>query len=155
MKLSMGRSLTIFLLGTLPLVACTVYDVSLLSSSSQTPMGGSAGMMSNTGGDPPTGGGSGGRAAAGAIRLGHAIGAVFTDRRVLEPVEARIALLSGALLLALAVLFAAFPRALVYPLVVVFVWIGIVLVYKGYRLHRDGRRRMEATRADGASHRPQ
>jgi cardiolipin synthase len=102
-----------------------------------------------------TGGGSGGRAAAGAIRLGHAIGAVFTDRRVLEPVEARIALLSGALLLALAILFAAFPRALVYPLVVVFVWIGIVLVYKGYRLHRDGRRRMEATRADGTGHRPQ
>jgi hypothetical protein len=42
-------------------------------------------------GEPPhphpvltSGGGSGGRAAAGAIRIGNAIGAVFTDRRVLE-----------------------------------------------------------------------
>ena len=86
------------------------------------------------------GGGSGGRAAAGAIRIGHAIGAVFTDRRVLEPVEARIALVSGASLLALAIVFAWFPRALVYPLVAVLVWIGLVLLYKGYRLYRDGRR---------------
>ena len=87
-----------------------------------------------------SGGGNGGRAAAGAIRIGHAIGAVFTDRRVLEPVEARIALVSGLSLLALAILFAWFPRALVYPLAVVLVWIGLVLLYKGYRLHRDGRR---------------
>jgi cardiolipin synthase len=100
-----------------------------------------------------SGGGSGGRAAAGAIRLGHAIGAVFTDRRVLEPVEARIALASGALLLALAVLFAVFPRALVYPLVALFAWIGIVLVYKGYRLYRDGRRRAESTRPDDTGRR--
>jgi cardiolipin synthase len=87
-----------------------------------------------------SGGGGGGRAAAGAIRLGHAIGAVVTDRRVLEPVEARIALASGALLLALAAFFAAFPRALVYPLLLVFAWVGVVLLYKGYRLHRDGTR---------------
>jgi hypothetical protein len=59
---------------------------------------------------------------------------------VLEPVEARIALVSGISLLALAFLFAWFPRALAYPLVVVLVWIGIVLLYKGYRLHRQGRR---------------
>lgn len=87
-----------------------------------------------------TGRGSGGRAAAGAIRIGHAIGAVFTDRRVLEPVEARIALASGVSLLALAIVFLAFPRALVYPLVVVLAWVGVVLLYKGYRLHREGRR---------------
>ena len=87
-----------------------------------------------------SGGGSGGRAAAGAIRIGHAIGAVFTDRRVLEPVEARIALVSGISLLVLAILFAWFPRALAYPLVAVLAWVGIVLLYKGYRLHREGRR---------------
>jgi cardiolipin synthase len=108
------------------------------------------------------GGGSGGRAAAGAIRIGHAIGAVFADRRVLEPVEARIALVSGASLLALAIVFAWFPRALVYPLVAVLVWIGVVLLYKGYRLYREGRRAGvppkhgqptpgEGTRRDGPS----
>lgn len=94
-------------------------------------------------GEPPhphpiltSGGGSGGRAAAGALRIGNAIGAAFTDRRVLEPVESRIMLTVGALLLALAILFWFFPRVLVYPLIVVFVWIAVALLYRGYRLHR-------------------
>ena len=83
-----------------------------------------------------SGGGSGGRAAAGAIRIGNAVGAAFTNRRVLEPVEARIMLTVGVLLLALAILFAFFPRLLVYPLIVVFVWIAVSLLYRGYKLHR-------------------
>lgn len=37
-----------------------------------------------------SGGGSIGRAAAGALRIGNAVGAAFTSRRVLEPVQARI-----------------------------------------------------------------
>jgi cardiolipin synthase A/B len=48
-----------------------------------------------------SGGGGGSRAAAGAIRIGNAAGAAFTNRRVLEPVEARIKLMTGALLLSL------------------------------------------------------
>jgi cardiolipin synthase len=94
-------------------------------------------------GEPPhprpvmtSGGGSGGRAAAGAIRIGHAVGAAFSNRRVLEPVEARIMFTFGALLMALAVLFWFFPRLLVYPLLFVFVWIGVSLLYRGYKLHR-------------------
>ena len=83
-----------------------------------------------------SGGGSGARAAAGAIRIGNAIGAAFTDRRVLEPVEARIMLTAGALLLALAILFWFLPRLLVYPVIVVFVWVAAALLYRGYRLHR-------------------
>jgi cardiolipin synthase len=88
-----------------------------------------------------SGGGSGGRAAAGAIRIGNAIGAAFTDRRVLEPVESRIMLTVGALLLALAILFWFFPRLLVYPLIFIFAWIAVSLLYRGYGLHRrkDGR----------------
>ncbi len=85
-----------------------------------------------------SGGGSGGRAAAGALRLGNAIGAAFTNRRVLEPVEAHIMLTTGGLLLALAILFWFFPRVLVYPLVVVFVWNALALLYKGYKLQREG-----------------
>jgi cardiolipin synthase len=83
-----------------------------------------------------SGGGSGGRAAAGALRIGHAVGAAFTSRRVLEPVEARIMLTGGSLLLALAIFVAFFPRVLVYPLVVIFAWFAIALLYRGYRLHR-------------------
>jgi cardiolipin synthase len=83
-----------------------------------------------------SGGGSAGRAAAGAIRIGNAVGAAFTNRRVLEPVEARIMLTTGALLLSLAILFFYFPRALTYPAIVVFVWIAFALLLRGFKLRR-------------------
>lgn len=85
-----------------------------------------------------SGGGSGGRAAAGAIRLGNAIGAAFTNRRVLEPVEAHLMVTAGAVLLALAILFCVFPLILVYPLAVLFVWIAFALFYKARKLYREG-----------------
>jgi cardiolipin synthase len=81
-------------------------------------------------------GGSAGRAAAGAVRIGNAIGAVFTNRRSLGPIEARIALTTGVVLCALAVMLALFPQVLAYPLVVLAAWGGIALVYRAYRLHR-------------------
>jgi cardiolipin synthase len=56
---------------------------------------------------------------------------------VLEPVEARLMLLGGISLLLLAALFAYFPAVLVYPVVVVFTWFAIALLYRGYKLHRD------------------
>ena len=88
---------------------------------------------------PPmsSGGGSGGRAAAGAIRLGNAIGAAFTNRRVLEPVEAHIMVTTGVLLLAFAILFWLFPRVLIYPIIIVFVWIALALFYKAHKLYRE------------------
>ena len=85
-----------------------------------------------------SGGGSGGRAAAGAIRIGNAVGAAFTNRRVLEPVEARIMLSAGLLLLGLAVLVWFFPRALTYPLIVILLWISFALLYRAYRLQVRG-----------------
>ena len=81
-------------------------------------------------------GGSAGRAAAGAVRIGNAIGAVFTNRRSLGPIEARIALMTGVALCALAIVLALFPQVLAYPLVVLAGWGGIALVYRAYRLHR-------------------
>jgi cardiolipin synthase len=80
-----------------------------------------------------SGGGSGGRAAAGAIRLGNAVGAAFTAPRVLEPVEARLMLTSALLLLAFAVLIWFFPRALTYPLIVFLVWIALALIYRSFK----------------------
>jgi cardiolipin synthase len=88
-----------------------------------------------------TGGrGSSGRAAAGAARIGNAVGAAFTGRRVLEPVEARLMTTVGALLLILAALFALFPRMLAYPLLIIFVWLGAALLYRGFKLHLQGKR---------------
>jgi cardiolipin synthase len=84
-------------------------------------------------------GGSVGRAAAGAIRIGNTVGAAFTNRRVIDAVEARIMITAGVLLLALAILFGFFPIALAYPVVVVFTWCAIALLYKGYKLRRQRR----------------
>jgi len=86
-----------------------------------------------------SGGGSIGRAAAGAIRIGNAVGAAFTSRRVLQPVEARILIATGVLLLALAVVFGFFPRVPAYALVVVLGWIALALLYRGYKLYRKGK----------------
>jgi cardiolipin synthase len=95
------------------------------------------------------GGGSGGRAAAGAVRIGHAVGAAFTNHRVLGPIEARLAATVGLLLCALSVLFFLFPSVLVYPVVVLCVWGGLSLLYRGYQLRRRAKR---GGRADEVSH---
>jgi cardiolipin synthase len=84
-----------------------------------------------------SGSGSAGRAAAGAIRLSNTIGAAVTNRRVMESVEARIVIVCGLFLLGLAILFALFPKALVYPLIAVLGWVALALLYKGYRLTRE------------------
>ena len=85
-----------------------------------------------------SGGGSGGRAAAGAIRLGNAVGAAFTNRRVLEPVEARLMVIAGFLLFGFSVMAWFFPRVVTYPLIVLLLWISLALFYRAYRLkHRE------------------
>ena len=84
-----------------------------------------------------SGGGSSGRAAAGVVRIANVVGAAFTNRRVIEPVEARITVGVGLLLLSQAVLFAFFPRLIAYPLVLFFTWIASTLLYQGWKLHRS------------------
>ena len=86
-----------------------------------------------------TSGGSIGRAAAGALRIGNAVGAAITNRRVFEPVEARIFGTIGCLLFGLAVLFWFLPRLLVYPAIGLLLWLGLALAYKAYKLHRQGK----------------
>jgi cardiolipin synthase len=88
-----------------------------------------------------SGGGSVGRAAAGAIRIGNAVGAAFTSRRVFEPVEAQILVTSGVMLLALSIFFAFLPHVPAYTLAFLLSWIGLALLYRGYRLYRDGKRK--------------
>lgn len=84
-----------------------------------------------------SGAGSVGRAAAGAVRIGNTIGAAFTNRRVFEPVEARIMFFAGALVLGVAVLCAFFPHVLVYPAVVILGWVALALLYRAYKLRRS------------------
>ena len=85
------------------------------------------------------GGGSAGRAAAGAVRVGNAIGAAFTNRRVLEPVEARLMLTIGLWLLGVAIVVACLPHLLIYPLAVFVAWIAVALLYRSYKLHRKSK----------------
>lgn len=84
-----------------------------------------------------SGGGSAGRAGAGAIRIGNALGAAFTSRRVLQPLEGRLLFAAGCVLVGLATLFCFFPIIAAYPLVILLVWIGIALVCRGLKLHRS------------------
>ena len=83
--------------------------------------------------------GSASRAAAGALRVGNAIGAAFSNRRTIEPVEARLMTTAGLMLLLVAGLFAFFPRALAYPAAVFLGWISLALLYRGYKLRRRRR----------------
>jgi cardiolipin synthase len=97
-----------------------------------------------------SGGGSAGRAVVGVVRIGNTIGAALTNRRVLEPVEARIATVAGILLAGFAVIFALYPPALAYPAAAVFAWLAIVSLYHAIRLKRIGRQRPSPDRAGAA-----
>ena len=81
--------------------------------------------------------GSAGRAAAGAVRLGNAIEAAFTNRRELEAVEARLLLVVALTVLALAILLTVFPRLIAYPLAALFSWIGAALLYRAWKLRNQ------------------
>ncbi|MDD8016105.1 MAG: phospholipase D-like domain-containing protein [Acidobacteriota bacterium] len=111
-----------------------VLDAKMKVRSPGAPSHHGQGMMSS-------GGGSGGRMAAGAIRIGNAVGAAFTDRRTLEPIEARLMTVVGAMLLVFAAFFVSFPRVPAYLLFILFAWGGFALLYRGAALSREKRRR--------------
>jgi len=87
--------------------------------------------------DSRRGTGSAGPAAAGAVRLGNAVGAAFTNRRVLEAVEARLLLAVALAVLALAILLAVFLRLISYPLAALFGWISAALLYRAWKLRNQ------------------
>jgi cardiolipin synthase len=82
---------------------------------------------------------SGGRMVAGAVRVGNTVAAAITNTRVLEAVEANIALIAGALLAALAVVSFQYPRALAYPIGVLAAWLAVAILYRGIELYRNKR----------------
>ncbi len=95
---------------------------------------------------PRAGGGSAGRVAAGAMRLGNAVGAAITDRRALGPAEAKVMAWAGALCVALAAAAITIPAVVVVPTVVLGGWVGIAMLVRAFRLHRRG---AEERRAQG------
>ena len=82
------------------------------------------------------GSGSTGAVAAGAMRIGNAVGAVLTNRRVLGPVEWRLMTSVGLTLCALAVLVALYPRVPAYPAAALGLWGGLALLWRAIRLRR-------------------
>ncbi len=85
---------------------------------------------------------------AGAVRIGNAVGAALTNRRILGPIEARLMTLVGLALCALSVLVTIFPRALAYPVAAVGLWGGLALLWKGIKL-RQSARQSAASEEDG------
>jgi cardiolipin synthase A/B len=90
-------------------------------------------------GSATSGGGSAGRVAAGAVRIGNTVAAAVTNRRVLESVEANIALIAGAILAAIAALAFKYPRGIAYPLGVFAAWLAAAILYRGIELYRHRR----------------
>jgi cardiolipin synthase len=95
--------------------------------------------------------GSGGRAMAGAMRIGSAVSAAVTNRRVLDPIEGTIALSGGAALALVAVLAALFPRALAYPLAALAAWLAATLFSRGFALLRERNRQRRKGQAAGSA----
>jgi cardiolipin synthase len=98
-----------------------------------------------------SGGGSGGRVAAGAVRVGNTVAAAVANTRVLEPVEANIALIAGAILAALAALAFKYPRGVSYPLGAFAVWLAAAILYRGIELHRKTMRAHAKSAGEEAS----
>ncbi len=100
-------------------------------------------------------GGSMSRVGAGAIRISNTVGAAITNRRILGPAEARIMVISGILLLALAGVFILWPKWVSVPIAMLSGWLAISFLIRAYKLrvkrkekddaanlHREGRFRI-------------
>src|SRR3954447_16088591 len=97
------------------------------------------GAPSRRHGSATSSGGSGGRVAAGAGRVGNTGAAAVTNRRVLESVEANIALLAGAILAAIGALAFKYPRSIAYPLGVFAAWLAAAILYRAIELYWNRR----------------
>jgi cardiolipin synthase len=85
-----------------------------------------------------TAAGSAGRAATGVLRIGNAVGAAITNRRVLGPAESRIMFGVAFLLLLLAALATLWPRVIAIPMAVFGGWVGVSLLIRAFRLRGSG-----------------
>jgi len=78
-------------------------------------------------------GGSATRAAAGAVRIGNALGSVLAARRVHGPAERWLMAEGGLLLAVLAGVGFVWPRVLAWPLAAFGLWLGLALLARAAR----------------------
>jgi cardiolipin synthase len=91
----------------------------------------------SVGGSKP--GGSASRAAAGALRIGRAVSAALSEQRVLARTDSRLVGVAGALLLVIAVLGVVWPLAIMVPLAILLVWLGLALLIRAGSLRSERR----------------
>jgi cardiolipin synthase A/B len=75
-------------------------------------------------------GGSAGRAAAGALRIGNAIGSALGARRVYGPAERRLLVEGGLALAAVGATAFLWPRVIAWPLGALCVWLALSLLFR-------------------------
>jgi cardiolipin synthase len=78
-------------------------------------------------------GGTAGRAAAGALRIGHAIGSALRARRLHGPAEQRLMVQGGVALAAVAAMAFLWPRLVAWPLGVLCFWLALSLLLRARR----------------------
>lgn len=85
---------------------------------------------------PPRAGGSGTRAAAGALRIGNAIGSVLTAHRIHQPTERALMGQGGLWLALVAAIGFVWPRVLAWPLSLILLWFALALIGRSLRRRR-------------------
>ncbi len=88
-----------------------------------------------------SGGGSLARATAGALRVGRAVGAAVTNRRVLGATEANTISWFAWLPLGFAVLAIFFPRLVAWPIAAVLAFLTFSICLRAWRLRRSSKER--------------
>jgi hypothetical protein len=83
---------------------------------------------------------SGRATAAGALRVGNALGAELIRHRILEPTEGRLMLAGALVLAALASLAAIFPRVAAYGQAAVLGWLALTFAWRGLKALRRAAR---------------
>jgi cardiolipin synthase len=76
--------------------------------------------------------------AAGALRLGRAVGAALGGSRVLGPAESRLLVVAALLLVGVAAVLIVFPRVLATPAAVFLAWLAVGLGVRARRLRKAG-----------------
>src|SRR3989442_15314025 len=75
-------------------------------------------------------GGTAGRAAAGALRIGNALGSALRARRLHGPAEQRLMIQGGVALTVVAALAFLWPRLVAWPLGVLSFWLALSLLLR-------------------------
>jgi cardiolipin synthase len=79
-------------------------------------------------------GGSASRAAAGALRIGNALGSALSARRLLGPAERRVLVPGGLILVTIAVVAILWPPLVAWPLAALALWMGVALLVRAARI---------------------